>query len=245
MSIPDYLFTETEINTIKTNITNYNTALQNYNVYAQECNTDIALNIAQGVVDAITDEELFNKVTNEGIKQGLFIKDGLLFINGQYIQAYNFKAVRKSDGATTFLIDSNGNVEITPSKLTITTSTNTNIATKEDVDTSIKENLGYNIVLDNDNQTIPTDKNLYPLENNSYVVNVKAYKGATEVNATIGTVRTPTGITSTVSGQTITFSVSKTTSFASTSGVITIPITVGTALFNKSFSWSLSVQSVG
>ena len=245
MSIPDYLFTETEINTIKTNITNYNTALQNYNVYAQECNTDIALNIAQGVVDAITDEELFNKVTNEGIKQGLFIKDGLLFINGQYIQAYNFKAVRKSDGATTFLIDSNGNVEITPSKLTITTSTNTNIATKEDIDTSIKENLGYNIVLDNDNQTIPTDKNLYPLENNSYVVNITAYKGATEVNATIGTVRTPTGITSTVSGQTITFSVSKTTSFASTSGVITIPITVGTALFNKSFSWSLSVQSVG
>jgi hypothetical protein len=245
MSIPDYLFTEAEISTIKSNISKYETALQNYNVYAQECNTDIALNIAQGVVDAISDEEIFNKVTNEGIKQGLFIKDGLLFINGQYIQSYNFKAVRKSDGATTFLIDSNGNIEITPSKLTITTSTDTNIATKDDVDSSIKENLGYNIILDNDNQTIPTDKDLYPLENKSYTVNVSAYKGATEVNATIGAIETPTGITSSVSGQTITFSVSAVTRFTSTSGVITIPVTVGTTLFNKSFSWSLSVQSIG
>ena len=147
MSIPDYLFTEEEINTIKTNIANYNTALQNYNVYAQECNVDISLNIAQGVVDAITDEEVFNKVTNQGIKQGIFIDDGQLYINGQYIQAYNFKAIRKTDGATTFLIDSNGNVEITPSKLTITTQAETNIATKDYVDNSISSSVGYAVLV--------------------------------------------------------------------------------------------------
>jgi hypothetical protein len=119
-SIPDYLFTEQEISRIKTNITNYNKALQAYNVYAQECNADIALNIAQGTVDAITDEEMFNKVTSHGVKQGLFIEDGDLYVNGQYIQAYNFKAVNKT-GDTTFFIDSDGNVEIKPTKLTITT----------------------------------------------------------------------------------------------------------------------------
>ena len=245
MSIPDYLFTEEEINTIKTNIANYNTALQNYNVYAQECNVDISLNIAQGVVDAITDEEVFNKVTNHGIKQGIFIDDGQLYINGQYVQAYNFKAIRKTDGATTFLIDSNGNVEITPSKLTITTQAETNIATKDYVDNSISSSVGYTVLLDNDSQTIPVDESYYPLSNMTYRVNITVYKGATETPFTIGSVTAKNGLTATVGSTYVDFSVSTTTKITTASNVITIPVIVNGTTYNKVFSWSVSAQGVG
>lgn len=245
MSIPDYLFTEEEINTIKANITKYNTALQNYNVYAQECNVDISLNVAQGVVDAISDEEVFNKVTNHGVKQGIFINDGQLYVNGQYVQAYNFKAIRKTDGATTFLIDSNGNVEITPSKFTITTQAETNIATKDYVDTSISDSVGYSVLLDNDSQAIPVDENYYPLANMTYRVNITVYKGATETSFTIGTVTAKNGLTATVGSTYVDFSVVTTTKITAASNVITIPVVVNGVTYNKVFSWSVSAQGVG
>ena len=240
-SIPDYLFTEQEISQIKTNITNYNKALQNYNVFAQECNADIALNIAQGAVDAITDEEMFNKVTNHGIKQGLFIEDGDLYINGQYIQTYNLKTVRKSDGATTFYIDSDGNVEITPTKFTITTGTETNLATKEELN-AIQQNLGYSVVLTNELQIIPTDTNLYPLESREYSTTVQVYKGTTPVDFTVGTVSSANGMEVSQSGNTITIKTSKTSKLATQSGLFIIPVTTNNITLNKSFSWVASVQ---
>lgn len=240
-SIPDYLFTEQEISQIKTNITNYNKALQAYNVYAQECNADIALNIAQGTVDAITDEEMFNKVTNHGIKQGLFIEDGDLYINGQYIQTYNLKTIRKSDGATTFHIDSDGNIEISPTKFTITTTAETNVATKEELN-NIQQSLGYSVVLTNELQIIPTDSNLYPLESRTYSTTVQVYRGTTAVDFTLGTVNSANGIEVTQEGTTITITTSSDTKLATQSGLFIIPVTTNGVTLNKSFSWVASVQ---
>jgi hypothetical protein len=240
-SIPDYLFTEQEISRIKTNISNYNKALQEYNVFAQECNADIALNIAQGTVDAITDEEMFNKVTNHGIKQGLFIDDGELYVNGQYIQTYNLTTIRKSDGATTFHIDSEGNVEITPTKFTIATGTETNLATKEDLN-AIQQNLGYSVVLTNELQIIPTDANLYPLESREYSTTVQVYKGTTPVDFTVGTVSSANGIEVSQSGNTITIKTSTTSRLSAQSGLFIIPVTTNNITLNKSFSWVASVQ---
>jgi hypothetical protein len=240
-SIPDYLFTEQEISKIKNNITNYNKALQNYNVFAQECNADIALNIAQGTVDAITDEEVFNKVTAHGIKQGLFIQDGQLYVNGQYIQAYNLKTIRKSDGATTFYIDADGNLEITPTKFTITTGTETNIATKEELG-EIQQSLGYSVMLSNELQIIPTDNNLYPLESKEYSTTVQVYKGTSLIDFTLGTVNSANGIEVSQSGDTITIRTSTTQKLSSQSGLFVIPVTANNVTLNKSFSWVASVQ---
>ena len=245
-SIPDYLFTEEEITRIKNNIKKYNDALTAYNVYAQECNVDIALNIAQGAIDAISDEEIFNKVTSQGIKQGLFIQDGRLFINGQYIQTYGFKAIRKTDGATTFSIDSNGDVSITPKNFTITTSTNTNIATKEYVDSSITEKVNYNVMLDNENQTIPVNPENYPLLTKSYRVGAYVYKnGKQTTNFTIGEVRSAKGITVTVYSNYVVFSVSDKTKLTSSSGEFYIPIIIEGQTFTKVFSWSIASQGKG
>lgn len=241
-SIPDYLFTDQEIATIKNNITTYNNALTAYNLHAQECNVDISLNISQGVVDSITDEEIFAKVTGQGIKQGLFIEDGDLYINGQYIQAYNFKAVNKT-GDTTFFIDSDGNVEIKPKKFTITTSTQTNLATKEEVDQAISNNVGYTISMTNENQTIPVNSFGFPLEDKTYNTEVHVYKGASEItDFAIGEVRSSNGITTLVQNNKISFIVTTATMINGSSGVFTIPIIINGTTYNKAFSWAISAQ---
>ena len=44
-----------------------------------------AVDIAQGAVDAQTQQDIFNKLTNNGALQGLFMKDGQLYINASYL----------------------------------------------------------------------------------------------------------------------------------------------------------------
>ena len=184
---------------------------------------------------------MFNKVTSHGIKQGLFIEDGDLYINGQYIQTYNLKTVRKSDGATTFYIDSDGNVEITPTKFTITTGTETNLATKEELN-AIQQNLGHSVVLTNELQIIPTDTNLYPLESREYSTTVQVYRGTTPVDFTVGTVSSANGMEVSQSGNTITIKTSITSKLSAQSGLFIIPVTTNNITLNKSFSWVASVQ---
>lgn len=43
--------------------------------------------IAEGAVDDLTQEEIFNKLTNNGEEQGIYLKDGKLYINASYIQS--------------------------------------------------------------------------------------------------------------------------------------------------------------
>ena len=70
---------------------------------------------------------------------------------------------------------------------------------------------------------------------------VIAYKGATAVTPSIGTINTGvTGLTPTISGSTITFTV--TSAFETKDGIITIPITVDGKTFNLKFSWSLALE---
>ena len=134
----DYIFTEAEITQIRTVIAELQTAINAYGAHAQECNADIALNTAQGVVDAITDEEVFNKVTQYGIKQGMFIEGDQLYINGQYIQTRNFTAIR-DDGTETLKIDAQGNVHLNVKTFTLSPDSVTNVYTKDDVDSKIDE----------------------------------------------------------------------------------------------------------
>lgn len=45
--------------------------------------------IAQGAVDAQTQEDIFNKLTNDGETQGIYLNGGKLYINGTYLRTGN------------------------------------------------------------------------------------------------------------------------------------------------------------
>lgn len=54
--------------------------------------SDEAGNIAQGVVDGQTQEDIFNKLTNNGATQGFYLQDGQLYINATYVKILNLIA---------------------------------------------------------------------------------------------------------------------------------------------------------
>ena len=81
--------------------------------------------------------EVFNKLTNGGQTQGIYIQDGKLYINADYIlsgtvagQRINAKGIKvlDSNNNTTFEIDSNGNVTIRANTFSLQGSTIQNIA---------------------------------------------------------------------------------------------------------------------
>lgn len=81
--------------------------------------------------------EIFNKLTNGGQTQGIYIQNGKLYINADYIlsgtvagQRINAKGIKvlDSNNNTTFEIDSNGNVTIRANTFSLQGSTIQNIA---------------------------------------------------------------------------------------------------------------------
>lgn len=72
-------------------------------------------------VDNLTQEEVFNILTDNGRLQGIFIKDGMLYLNGSYIKSGKVSGeyvdarnltVTNSSGQKTVDIDSYGNVSL-------------------------------------------------------------------------------------------------------------------------------------
>ena len=72
-------------------------------------------------VDNLTQEEIFNILTDNGRLQGIFMRDGMLYINGSYIKSGRVSGeyvdarnltVTNSSGQKTLDIDANGNVSI-------------------------------------------------------------------------------------------------------------------------------------
>ena len=62
-------------------------------------------------IDQQTSEDVFNKLTDNGNKQGLYMQDNQLYVNGQYVNAKNLKVVN-NEGTKTLDIDSFGNVSL-------------------------------------------------------------------------------------------------------------------------------------
>lgn len=84
---------------------------------------DIMDEVDDSVNDAIiaqTQEEIFNKLTNNGQSQGIFMdEDKNFYINGEYIRGENLNIVRHSDKKSTLKVDSVGEIEINAKKLSI------------------------------------------------------------------------------------------------------------------------------
>ena len=243
--IADNLLTSAELEEVNNLIVAYSTTLGEYSKVAQEANIAIAVNSAKNAVDAITDEDVFNKVTNFGKTQGLFIENGgKVYINAQYIQTRGFVAA-KDDGTKTFEIDKDGNVNIIANSFTLTGQGN--VATEDYVNSAIEGIVNKNISfsLSNEFQIIPTNATYYPFETQSYVVQIYGYKGSEEItNFTIGTVTSTNAIKAVVSNvnRSVTFTVTPNTSLGTTHGYVDIPITYEGKSYNKRWSWAVAKQ---
>ena len=88
-------------------------------------NNKTTAQIAQEKLDALTQQEIFKKLTDNGKLQGLYIQDGKLYINAEFVKILNLVAssitsgsLSSADGKTYFDLDSghivcNGNKQAT------------------------------------------------------------------------------------------------------------------------------------
>ena len=97
--------------------------------YTQEWN---ALNIAKDKLN-VDSQEVFDALTDNGRIQGIYMENGQLYVNGQYINAKNLRVVDKNNNLT-LGVDENGNVTIRATNLKIGSKP---VASQEDVSNSI------------------------------------------------------------------------------------------------------------
>ena len=97
--------------------------------YTQEWN---ALNIAKDKLNN-NSQQVFDALTDNGKIQGIYMENGQLYINGQYINAKNLRVVDKNNNLT-LGVDEDGNVTIRATNLNIGSKP---AASQEDVKTSI------------------------------------------------------------------------------------------------------------
>lgn len=101
----------------------------------------------------------------------------------------------------------------------------------------------YTIVLTNEAQVIPTNSNRVPTSNATYTTDIQVYQGTTQrTDYTIGTINSANGITVSKTSSRVSFAVSTGTTITADGGNFTIPITIDSKTFNKTFSWSCSKQ---
>lgn len=116
-TLRDYLIINCKINDITTITDVSKDTLKSYfeDYYLGRANINNSINNAINTnIDKKLNnnsEEVFNALTNNGKKQGLYSKDGNFYFNGEYINAKNLKVV-DSNGNATFYINSDGIVEI-------------------------------------------------------------------------------------------------------------------------------------
>lgn len=93
---------------------------------------EIANSSAKTAVDGQTQADIFNKLTNGGKAQGIYLdENGNVYVNGEYVQAKGIKVV-DSNGKTTFAIDkTTGAVTIAASQFTLGDKSVTDIAQEE------------------------------------------------------------------------------------------------------------------
>ena len=94
----------------------------------------------QAVTDldnSLNQEGVFNRLTNNGQTQGIYLQDGILYINASYIASGTVKGnlidarnlvIKDSAGNTTFAVDANGNVSIRCTSFSLNGSTISSIA---------------------------------------------------------------------------------------------------------------------
>ena len=127
-------------NTVQTCFENYYTERANI---AGQVNSKIDSKIDEKL-SASDSKAVFDTLTDNGKKQGLYLQDGNFYFNGQYINAKNL-SVKNADGDTTLSIDSNGNVSILATAFKLGGKTITDIITENTVVTMKSVRVWYYI----------------------------------------------------------------------------------------------------
>ena len=93
---------------------------------------EIANSSAKSAVDGQTQADIFNKLTNGGKAQGIYLdENGNVYVNGEYVQAKGIRVV-DSNGKTTFAIDkTTGAVTIAASSFALENKSISEIASEE------------------------------------------------------------------------------------------------------------------
>lgn len=101
----------------------------------------------------------------------------------------------------------------------------------------------YSVVLTNESQVIPTTTSLKPLSNSQYTTQVIVYQGTKQqTNFKIKPLVAKDGITPSINGDTITFSVNKNTILNANQGQFEIEIEIDNKVFRKMWTWATASQ---
>lgn len=193
-------------------------------------------------------DEVFNKLTNGGEDQGIYIQDKKLYINanyilagllaGKFINAKGIKVIDK-DNQTTLYIDDNGKVRILATEFSLQGKSVSDIAT----DAATEEAKKYktlNVILSNEYQGIPTDAEGNYTAFPECKTTVTALYGDDNVtsSATI-TFTAGSGVTGSGSGATYTV-----TALSSDTGIITVSVSYNNLSVEKQFTIAKQKQGI-
>lgn len=193
-------------------------------------------------------DEVFNKLTNGGEDQGIYIQDGKLYINanyilagllaGKFINAKGMKVIDK-DNQTTLYIDDNGKIHILATEFSLQGKSVSDIAT----DAATEEAKKYktlNVTLSNEYQGIPTDAegNYTTFPECKTTVTV-LYGDENVTNSATITFTAGSGVTGSKSGATYTV-----TALSADTGIITVSVSYNNLSVEKQFTISKQKQGI-
>lgn len=193
-------------------------------------------------------DEVFNKLTNGGEDQGIYIQDKKLYINanyilagllaGKFINAKGMKVIDK-DNQTTLYIDDNGKVHILATEFSLQGKSVSDIAT--DVATEeAKKYKTLNVTLSNEYQGIPTDSagNYTTFPECKTTVTV-LYGDENVTNSATITFTAGSEVTGSKSGATYTV-----TELSSDTGIITVLVSYNNLSVEKQFTIAKQKQGI-
>lgn len=179
--------------------------------------------------------EIFNKLTNNGKNKGIYIQDGELYINASYIlsgvlagKLINGKGLNVTDknGQVTLKIDDDGNVYIKATEFSLEGKNISDVVAAES-----DKFRTLNVILSNEYQGIPTDKDGKYTSFPSCSTTVKVLYGSEDVTKTSIIQWTPSsGVYGNASGETYTV-----TGLSTDTGTVKVTVTRGSLTTEKIF----------
>lgn len=186
-------------------------------------------------------DEVFNKLTKGGTEQGIYIKDGKVYINAKYILAgllagerINGRGLKVIDdnNNVTLEIDSKGNVTLRPTMLAIEGKSVSEIATSAATEEA-KKYKTLNVSLSKIYQAIPTDADgkytSFPTDCKTQVTVLYGDQNVTSLSTI--TFSVSTGVSGSASGSTYTV-----TGLSADSGIVTATATYNNLSVEKQFT---------
>ena len=188
--------------------------------------------------------EIFNKLTNNGKNKGIYIQDGELYINASYIlsgvlagKLINGKGLNVTDknGQVTLKIDDDGNVYIKATEFSLEGKNISDVVAAES-----DKFRTLNVILSNEYQGIPTDKDGKYTSFPSCSTTVKVLYGTEDVTkSSIIQWSSSSGVYGSSSGETYTVS-----GLSTDTGTVKVTVTRGSLTAEKIFAIAKQKQGI-